>query len=86
MEPVPAVRLPKGRSDDGSAAVREVPSLFLKMFVNIFLNFTEEVGKRDLSPLSKVMDCRGDERGEDEVVNDERGRAEKMEEIELEVE
>ena len=56
------------------------------MFVNIFLNFTEEVGKRDLSPLSKVMDCRGDERGEDEVVNDERGRAEKMEEIELEVE
>ena len=58
----------------------------MKMFVNIFLNLTEEAGNRDLSPLSKVIDWRGEERGEELVVKDERGRFEKREDIELEVE
>ena len=59
-------------------------SFFLKMLENIFLKFPEEVWKRGLSKL----DRRGEVCGEWElaVVKDERGRAEKMEEIELEVE
>ncbi len=84
IEPVPAVRLPKGSR--GNAAAREVPSFFFNMLENIFLNLTDDVGNRDLSPLSEVRDCRGEERGDDEVVKDERGRAEKMEETELEAE
>ena len=90
MEPVPAFLLPRFRIVAGIAGsdpgVRMLPSLFLKMLVNIFLNFTEDVGKRALSPLSKVIDWRGEERGDDAVVNEERGRLEKREETELDVE
>lgn len=92
IEPVPAVLLPNaGRNAAAercklSLMLMLSPSLFLNMFVNIFLSLTDDVGKRNLSPLSNVIDWRGEERGEEEVVNDERGRLENRDDTELEVE
>ena len=87
MDPVPAVRFPNGLE----VLLARVPpsfSFFLKMFENIFLKLPEDVGKRGLrSPLLSNVDSRGDVLGEKVLeVNEERGRAEKMEETELEEE
>ena len=61
-------------------------SFFLKMFVNTFLKLPEEVGNRGLSALSKVNDGRLEDLGDGEVVKDERGRLEKRDDTELDVE
>ena len=58
------------------------------MLENIFLKFPEDVGKRGFkSPLLSKVDIRDDVLGEKVlVVKEERGRAEKREETELEEE
>lgn len=82
--PPPAVRFENGRVDSREPSR---PSRFLKSLENMFLMFPEEVGKRGLSILpSKVIDWRGEERGEELVVKDERGSAEKREDTELDEE
>lgn len=83
---LPAVRFEKGRMEERDGGPSR-PSRFLKSLENMFLIFPEAAGKRGFSGLpSKVIDWRGEERGEELVVKDERGRPENREDTELDEE